>query len=153
MAPQLNRRSSMGSRSTRAPVASAGLRPVRRTGHTTVHAAGIGNDGHVVYPGHPDIPDVPRGALDDEWLRVVASLRLVVITRDQRIRYRPVENLLWMEHRVRGFVLTGRASQSTADSLAILAQYWTSIEQVIDAGPDGPWMYAVTKSVLGAIEL
>ena len=39
----------------------------------------------VVYPGHPDLAEVPRGALDDEWLPVVASLRLVVITRDQRI--------------------------------------------------------------------
>jgi hypothetical protein len=27
--------------------------------------------GNVVYPGHPDLPEVPRGALDDEWLPVV----------------------------------------------------------------------------------
>ena len=30
----------------------------------------------VVYPGHPDLSGVPRGTLDDEWLPVVASLRL-----------------------------------------------------------------------------
>jgi hypothetical protein len=24
----------------------------------------------VVYPGHPDLPEVPRGALDDDWLPV-----------------------------------------------------------------------------------
>jgi PIN like domain len=81
----------------------------------------IHND--VVYPGHVDLPEIPRGALDDDWLPVVALSHLVVITRDQRIRYRPVEKRLWMEHKVRGFVLTGRRSQSTLDSLAVLEQH------------------------------
>jgi len=36
----------------------------------------------VVYPGHPDVPELPRGALDDEWLPIVGANRLVVITRD-----------------------------------------------------------------------
>ncbi len=47
--------------------------------------------GNVVYPGHPDLPEVPRQSLDDKWLEVVGAKGLVVITRDQRIRYRPVE--------------------------------------------------------------
>ena len=107
----------------------------------------------IVYPGHVELPEIPRGALDDEWLPVVASLRLVVITRDQRIRYRPVERRLWMEHRVRGFVLTGRRSQSTLDSLAILQQHWPHIEQIIVTEPDVPWMYAVTTTGLRPITL
>lgn len=111
----------------------------------------IHND--VVYPGHVELPEIPRGALDDEWLPVVASLGLVVITRDQRIRYRPVEKRLWMEHGVRGFVLTGRRSQSTLDSLAILEQHWANIEQIIVAEPEGPWMYAVTAAALRPITL
>lgn len=78
----------------------------------------------VVYPGHPELPSVPRGSLDDEWLPVVGRDRLLVITRDQRIRYRTVEKQLWKEHRVRGFVLTGRTSQSTETSLRILALHW-----------------------------
>lgn len=107
----------------------------------------------VVYPGHVELPEIPRGALDDEWLPVVASLGLVVITRDQRIRYRPVEKRLWMEHSVRGFVLTGRRSQSTLDSLAILEQHWPHVEQIIVAEPQGPWMHAVTTTGLRAIAL
>lgn len=107
----------------------------------------------VVYPGHVELPEIPRGALDDEWLPVVASLGLVVITRDQRIRYRPVEKRLWMEHRVRGFVLTGRRSQSTLDSLAVLEQHWPHVEQIIVAEPEGPWMHAVTTTGLRAIAL
>ena len=107
----------------------------------------------IVYPGHVELPEIPRGALDDDWLPIVASLRLAVITRDQRIRYRPVERRLWMEHRVRGFVLTGRRSQSTLDSPAILQQHWPHIEQIIVTEPDSPWMYAITTTGLRPITL
>ena len=111
----------------------------------------IHND--IVYPGHVELPEIPRGTLDDEWLPVIASLDLVVITRDQRIRYRPVEKRLCIEHRVRGFVLTGRRSQSTLDSLAILEHHWHHIQQIISAEPDGPWMLAVTATGLRPITL
>ena len=107
----------------------------------------------VVFPGHPELPEVGRGALDDEWLPVVGALRLVVITRDQRIRYRPVERRMWVQHRVRGFVLTGRRSQSTIDSLAVLERHWASMEAMRESQPEGPWMYAVTREGLREVEL
>lgn len=112
-----------------------------------------GLHGNVVFPGHPDLPDVPRQSLDDEWLEVVGAMGLVVITRDQRIRYRPVEKRMWVERGVRGFVLTGTASQSTADSLSLLQQCWAKMAAVVDAEPAGPWMYAVTQAGLRAIVL
>jgi hypothetical protein len=56
-------------------------------------------------------------------------------------------------HRVRGFVLTGRRSQSTADSLAILTLHWRAIEHLAAGRPEGPWIYAVTQSGLRPIEL
>lgn len=83
--------------------------------------------GDIVHPGHPDLPSVPRGSLDDEWLPIIGARRLLVVTRDKRIRYRPVEKPMWVEHRVRGFVLTGRRSQATADSVAILQVHWRRI--------------------------
>lgn len=107
----------------------------------------------IVYPGHPDLPEVPRGSLDDEWLPAIGGRGLIVITRDQRIRYRPVEKRLWVEHRVRGFVLTGRKSQSTADSLAILERHWQRIEKLAEANPHGPWMFAVTRDRIRSIDL
>lgn len=107
----------------------------------------------VVYPGHADLPAVPRGTLDDDWLRVVGDLRLVVITRDRRIRYRPVERAMWVGHRVRGFVLTGTASQSTAESLGLLDRHWGELEQLVASEPDGPWMRSLTKTGLRNIEL
>ncbi len=107
----------------------------------------------VVYPGHSALPDVPRGCLDDVWLPVVGGRGLVVITRDQRIRYRPVEERMWVMHRVRGFVLTGRGSQSTAESLAVLDRKWSGMESFLAARRLGPWMYAVTEKRLREITL
>lgn len=115
-------------------------------------ALGVAHGG-VVFPGHPDLPSVPRGSLDDEWLPLIGQQGLVVITRDQRIRYRVVEKRMWLDHAVRGFVLTGRKSQSTAASLAVLAKRWTDITALIEARSDGPWMYGVTEERLRGIEL
>ncbi len=109
--------------------------------------------GNVVYPGHPDLPEVPRGALDDEWLPVIGAKRLIVITRDRKIRYRSAEKLAWIEHQVRGFVLTGKKSQTTADSRAVLARQWAAIESLADDERVGPWMRSVTESGLRRIEL
>jgi hypothetical protein len=109
--------------------------------------------GDVVYPGHSELPEVSRGALDDEWLRAVGARSLVVITRDQKIRYRSAEKLAWIEHHVRGFVLTGKRSQTTADSLAVLRRHWSTIEALVEAEPDGPWMRSVTQGEVRLIEL
>lgn len=48
---------------------------------------------------------------------------MLVITRDQRIRYRQSRSRGGSNNLVRGFVLTGTTSQSTADSLALLEQH------------------------------
>jgi hypothetical protein len=60
---------------------------------------------------------------------------------------------MWIDHRVRGFVLTGRRSQSTADSLSILVKHWPRVEEIIATEPAGPWMYAVTDERLRPIDL
>ena len=109
--------------------------------------------GNVVYPGHEDLPEIPRQTLDEVWLPLIGAAGLVVITRDQRIRYRPVEKQQGVAYRVRGFVLTGRRSQSTADSLQILGEHWAAMGALIEPQPDGPWMFAVTGDGLRAIEL
>jgi len=62
--------------------------------------------GDVLYPGHPDLPEVPRQTPDDRWPAVVGTRNLVVFTRDQAIRYEPVETQAWIDNLVRGFVLT-----------------------------------------------
>jgi hypothetical protein len=76
-----------------------------------------------------------------------------VITRDQKIHYRPAERQAWVDYAVRGFVLTGKGSQSTADSQAVLRRHWRTIRLIVDAELDGPWMRAVTNQGLRAIDL
>ena len=56
-------------------------------------------------------------------------------------------------NQVRGFVLTGRRSQTTADSQALVQLHWTRIDEIVDSEPVGPWMYAVTMSGLRRIKL
>lgn len=109
--------------------------------------------GDVLYPGHSDLPEVPRGTLDDDWLPAIGTRALVVLTRDQRIRYRPVEKRMWVMHGVRGFVLTGHRSQSTAISLAVLDRHWSRIGALVASRLAGPWMYAVTAQRLREIPL
>lgn len=102
----------------------------------------------VVYPGHNGLPEVPRGTDDDDWLPIIGERRLVVISRDRHTYTRPVERLMWQRYRVRGFVLSGRASQSTEDSLSILLGHWPAISRLIDQHPHGPWRYTVTRGRL-----
>jgi hypothetical protein len=109
--------------------------------------------GDVVYPGHPELLEVPRQTEDDVWLEVAGDQRLVVITRDKKIRYRPVERQAWVTHQVRGFVLTGRGSQATFDSLAILETHWRLINDIVVEKPKGPWMFAVTSGAVRPIPL
>lgn len=42
----------------------------------------------VLYPGHDNLPDVPVGTPDLEWMPTLAKLDLVLVTRDRRIRTR-----------------------------------------------------------------
>ena len=107
----------------------------------------------VVYPGHPELAEVPRQTPDDAWLPIVGERGLVVITRDKRIRYRPVELRAWLTHGVRGFVLTGAGSQSTADSMAILSRHWLAMMAIVESDTEGPWMQAVTSVGLRGIDL
>lgn len=65
----------------------------------------------VVYPGHAELPEVPRQAPDDDWLLVVGAKRFVVITRDRRIRYRAVERATPAR-----FALSNTAPSNTAPS-------------------------------------
>ena len=109
--------------------------------------------GNVVFPGHLELPEVPRGTVDDDWLPIIGRHQLVVITRDQRIRYRTAEKRAWVIYGVRGIVLTGKTSQSTIRSQTILAQHWAQIEALVDTEPDGPWMHAVTTNGLRRIAL
>ncbi len=99
----------------------------------------------VVHPGHPDLPEVPTGAKDPDWIPIIGTKRMLVITRDKNMRKRPGEGLAWRRGELRGFVLTGGGQQDTWASVRVLARWWDEMEKIADERPAGPWMYAVTE--------
>lgn len=99
----------------------------------------------ILYPGHPQLPQVPSRSPDALWLPVVGELGLVVITRDTRIRYRPVERMEWVAAAVRGFVLTAAGNLRIAEQLELIESNLVSMEEIVRRHPDGPWMYAITR--------
>jgi hypothetical protein len=100
----------------------------------------------VVYPGHPDCPDIRLGARDVDWLPVVGRAGWAVIMRDKRIRRRPVERQRLVDHGVRAFCLTGAGNQSSWQMLQLVVRHWDRIERV--AAEPGPYLYALTTAGL-----
>ena len=105
----------------------------------------------VVYPGLATFPQVPRAAKDEDWLHVVGAAGLAVITRDKRIRYRPIERALWVRYSIRGFCLTSNRDMTSWDRLSLLVRMWFAMEEEL-ARP-GPWMMSVTMGGLKTVDL
>lgn len=61
--------------------------------------------GDITWPGAPD-GLVSSGATDATWLPIIGSADLVVLTRDKRIRTRPIEREALLDHDVRACFLT-----------------------------------------------
>ena len=99
----------------------------------------------VVHPGHPSLPNVPLGTSDPVWLRIVGRLGLVVLTRDKKIRSRPVEAAAVQTAGIRGFVLTSAGDLSTWQTLTLLVRQWDAIEAHILEHPNGPWLAALNN--------
>lgn len=100
----------------------------------------------VVYPGSSRLTEIPRKTLDDLWMPIVGDRGYAVVTRDRRIRSRPVERMRFEEHRIRAFCLTSTADSSDWDKLSLIVRQWPAMEsQYAQLGP-GPWMCSVTTA-------
>jgi PIN like domain len=65
--------------------------------------------GDITWPGAPDGP-VSAGAADTNWLPIIGRAGLIVLTRDKRIRSRPLERQALLDHNVRACFLTNAAA-------------------------------------------
>ena len=99
----------------------------------------------VLHPGHGRLSEVPLGTPDAQWLPIVGGLGLVVITRDKKIRSRPVEARLVLAAGVRGFVLTSAGDLSSWETLSLLVRQWGALERYLAERPSGPWLAGVTN--------
>jgi hypothetical protein len=102
----------------------------------------------VVYPGHPLLPEVPRGTLDPDWLPIVgaAGRDLVAFTRDKGIVRKTGEAMALRDHDVRMFVLTGKKDLTAWEKLDLLVRSWPKIERNIASNGAGPWVQRVTTA-------
>lgn len=93
----------------------------------------------VVYAGHADLPDVPLGTLDVDWMPVIAARGLVAFRRDRRIHTRPVEVRVFAEVGLRTVWLGGKKDMASAGQLNLVVRHWDAIEQQREALGPGPW--------------
>lgn len=83
---------------------------------------------------------LPQGMDDPDWIPAVGDRGWVVITNDRRLRTRPVEAQLAIDHRLKVIHLHGGVgSSSTWDQLTRIATRWEAVKQQVEREPEGPW--------------
>jgi len=102
----------------------------------------------IAYPGHPAVPEVMPGALDVEWMPIVAAHGWVVFHRDRRIRTRPAEVEIFASEGLRAVWFAGRKDLAPRHQLDLALRHWLRLErEVIRLGP-GPWALDLVSSGL-----
>lgn len=100
----------------------------------------------VAHPGHPDLPEVPLGTPDLDWMPVVARRDLVVLTRDRRIRTRPAELGAYRALGIRSVWIGAKRDLSPADQVALFLEHEERLRrEIVKRGP-GPWALAMSAS-------
>jgi len=100
-----------------------------------------------VHPGHLELPQVPRGTLDLDWIPIVAQSDHVVITRD-RFAHQG-EWLALRDAGVRVVRMAGKAETTSFERLKLLCDRWAAMERMTGDAGDGPWL--ITMDSAGAL--
>lgn len=107
----------------------------------------------VVYPGHEDLPEVPVGTLDLDWMPVIADRDLVVLTRDRRIRTRPAELRAYWEHGIRSVWMGAKQDLGPRHQLDLFLRHEDRLRREIAKRGAGPWALAMSPSGLRPLAL
>ena len=67
-----------------------------------------------------------------------------MLTRDKRIRTRPVEREALLDHDVRACFFTSGGNLNLFNQLRLWLRYWDAIETWLP--PTGPWLASVTRA-------
>lgn len=105
--------------------------------------------GTVLYPGHPDIPELPLSAKDVEIFEVIGANRrnLLFITRDKRIRTNLKERRRFREAHVRAIIITVRSDMKQIEIYQLICDHWDAIAD-IDTSKSGPSIHRLRKQGL-----
>jgi hypothetical protein len=100
----------------------------------------------VLYPGHEHLPEVPLGTPDVDWMRVIATRDLVVLTRDRRIRTRPAELTQYTELGIRSVWIGAKQDLGPREQLTLFLQYEKRLQREIIKRGSGPWALAMSTA-------
>lgn len=100
----------------------------------------------VLYPGHEELPEVPLGSTDLEWMPIIGARRLIVLTRDRRIRTRPAELLAYTEHGICSVWLGAKRDLGPRDQLELFLRHEARLQREIIKLGAGPWALALSVS-------
>ena len=95
----------------------------------------------------------PSNAEDIEWLRYVGERGLVLVTRDERVRWRPAEvHALW-QYKVRAFFLGGK-NRTRCQLVQQVVRNWPRRKELAETTPP-PFAFRVppTGSKITGLEL
>lgn len=107
----------------------------------------------VVYPGHEDLPEIPLGTLDLDWMPIVGERGYVVITRDKHIRTRPAELRAYLEHGIRSVWLGTKQDLGPRDQLELFLAHEFRLEREITKRGPGPWALAMNATGVRPLNL
>lgn len=107
----------------------------------------------VVYPGHEDLPEVPVGTPDLDWMPVIARRNLIVVTRDRRIRTRPAELRAYWEHGIRSVWIGAKQDLGPRQQVELFLQHEERLQRVITKRGPGPWALAISPSGVRPLSL
>lgn len=107
----------------------------------------------VLYPGHEDLPEVPLGTHDLDWMPVVASRGLVVLSRERRIRTRPAELRVYWEHGIRSVWIGAKRDLSPQAQLELFLKHEPRLKREIVKRGEGPWALAMSQAGIRPLRL
>jgi PIN like domain len=107
----------------------------------------------IVYPGHEELPEIPLGTPDLEWMPVIALRRLIVLTRDRRIRSRPAELRAYWEHGIRSVWIGAKQDLGPRQQVELFLQHEERLQREVTKRGPGPWALAMNRSGIRPISL
>ncbi len=103
--------------------------------------------GTALYPGHPAIPELPRGTADTTIFDAIGARgrNLVLVTRDNQIRKRTDELSRFRQAQVRAVIITGKQDLSPRECLLLVLANWDKATRLSSSLGRGPWAIALSR--------
>lgn len=107
----------------------------------------------VLYPGHEDLPELPLGTADLDWMPVVAARDLIVVTRDKHIRTRPAELRVYLEHGIRSVWIGAKQDMGPRAQVELFVKHEGRLQREITKRGSGPWALAMSPAGVRPLKL